>query len=382
MSKMIDNRTTQSGEPLFSSFIHSKGRKLGLPISGTFELTSRCNFDCKMCYVHSSECNALKESEISAEKWIELGREARDAGMIFLLLTGGEPLIRKDFPKIYKALNELGLIISINTNASLIDDEIIELFSQYVPHRVNISLYGGSGETYRNLCVNDSFEKVLGNIKRLREIGVAVKINSSITPYNFSDAELIYDITKRLDLQIKTTSYLYPPLRFGESNTGVNSGRFSAKEAAYAKIKCDLLRYGREEFLNRAERLKNGISLSDDECLEPVEEGTGIRCRAGVTSFWVNWKGDMSACGIIPDNEFNVFEKGFDFCWQSIREKTGKIRLPKECVSCKYKDICCVCAASCLCETGSYSEKPEYVCEYTKNIVTYTEIEAERLKGE
>ena len=167
MSKIIKNSVTPSGEPVFSAYLHHKGRQLGIPVSGTFELTSRCNFSCKMCYIHSSDCNKNKEYELSADEWIKLGEKARDAGMIFLLLTGGEPLIREDFPLIYKRLNSMGFIISINTNGSLITDEIIELFREYTPGRVNVSLYGASDETYRSLCSSDSYEKAISNIKKL-----------------------------------------------------------------------------------------------------------------------------------------------------------------------------------------------------------------------
>ena len=77
-----------STEPKLISYLHSKGIEKGIPVSGTFELTSRCNFRCEMCYVHGENC---KSKELSAEEWIALGECAKDAGTVFLLLTGGEP---------------------------------------------------------------------------------------------------------------------------------------------------------------------------------------------------------------------------------------------------------------------------------------------------
>ena len=53
------NRKKQT-EPYLSTYLHSKGRKLGLPIAGNFELTARCNFNCPMCYVHMNE-NQIRE---------------------------------------------------------------------------------------------------------------------------------------------------------------------------------------------------------------------------------------------------------------------------------------------------------------------------------
>lgn len=107
-------------EPIMSSYLHQKGIERGLAVSGAFEITSRCNFNCSMCYVHNETQDAL-----SAEQWLNLGSQARDAGLLFLLITGGEPLLREDFEKIYLGLQKLGFMISINTNGSLIKKYIL-----------------------------------------------------------------------------------------------------------------------------------------------------------------------------------------------------------------------------------------------------------------
>ena len=95
-------------EPYLSKYLHSKGARLGLPVSGNFELTARCNFNCPMCYVHSSENDRDSlAKELTTEQWIELARQAKDQGMVFALLTGGEPFVRKDFFEIYGAMRRI-----------------------------------------------------------------------------------------------------------------------------------------------------------------------------------------------------------------------------------------------------------------------------------
>ena len=129
-------------------YVFRKGAAKRIPVSGTFELTSRCNLDCKMCYVHMSKAEQDKIGrELTAEQWIDLGRQAVDAGMIYLLLTGGEPLLRPDFQEIYTALIQMGLMMTINTNATLMTPQIIELFKKHRPEKVNVTLYGMSDET-------------------------------------------------------------------------------------------------------------------------------------------------------------------------------------------------------------------------------------------
>ena len=69
-----------------------------IPILGTFELTPRCNYQCKMCYVRLTpvEMQPLRREQ-SAEEWLSLGRTVFDAGMTFLLMTGRAPRLRPDF---------------------------------------------------------------------------------------------------------------------------------------------------------------------------------------------------------------------------------------------------------------------------------------------
>ena len=82
--------------------LHRRAAAQRQPVNGTFELTERCNLDCRMCYVrHSAGDAARRTKELSASAWLELARQAIDNGMVFLLLTGGEVFLRPDFFEIY-----------------------------------------------------------------------------------------------------------------------------------------------------------------------------------------------------------------------------------------------------------------------------------------
>ena len=138
---------------LFVNTLFMKAQAKGIPLSGSFELTARCNFDCRMCYIHrrSRDCEALM-GEKNADWWVTLAKQAKEHGTLLLLLTGGEPLLRRDFDEIYTACKSLGLLTSVNTNGVLLDEDKLRLLREYPPQRVNISLYGASPETYGRLC--------------------------------------------------------------------------------------------------------------------------------------------------------------------------------------------------------------------------------------
>lgn len=364
---------------MLSRYLHSKGCRLGLPISGNFELTPRCNFNCKMCYVHLSEEEQRRRGkELSADEWLGIAEKARDAGMVFLLLTGGEPLVRQDFRYLLAELKKMGIMVSINSNGSLINDDWIEFFKSEPPIRFNITLYGAGNEAYERLCGRPVFDKVVNNIRALREIGIGVKLNVSLTRYNAEDMAKIYAIAEELGTPIQLATYMFPPVRRDEKLIGQND-RFSAKEAAEYGVEWDKLRFTDEQFLKRAQAMRDGLCLPAEDVCDGAP-GEGILCRAGRSSFWINWQGAMTPCGMMTEPAFSVPELGFDEAWARTKSASAAIRLPSDCVSCKYKNACHACAAMCVTETGKFDKRPDYVCEMTRESVRLTLDEYEKRK--
>lgn len=346
-------------EPYMSTYLHGKGARLGLPIGGNFELTPRCNFNCPMCYVHRQNA----EGELTGGQWIELARQARDGGMIFALLTGGEPFLRKDFFQIYSQMKAMGILVSINSNGALLNGSIREQLIADPPMRLNISLYGGCRETYRKMCGRDAFEQVVENIRALKEAGVDVRLNVSLTPDNYRDLDRIFAISREMNIPAKATSYMYPPVRLSDAP----AYRLSAEDAAKCMVQWDRLRLEPEEFALRAAAYGTCSAELEGECGADVNEG--VSCRAGRSSFWLTWDGRMLPCGMMPGPESRPLEVGFGEAWAQLRQATADIRLPGACSGCPKRKICTVCAAVCVAETGAFDGKPEYVCRMTEEIL-------------
>ncbi len=360
----MDKRNT---EPMVATYLHHKGGALGLPVSGTFELTARCNFSCPMCYVHLCKEEIRKRGdELTARQWISLAEEAKDLGMMFALLTGGEPLLRKDFFEIYDAMKKMGLMISINSNGSLIKGDILKRLLQNPPFRINISLYGGSCETYRNMCGCDAFEDTVSNIKALKDSGVDVRLNLSLTPHNKDDMERIYSISKELGVHIKCNTYMYPPIRVNNKEAK-GSERFSPQEAAEYTMKWEKLRLDAEQFSKRASNIVNLCSFDNDECT--IETDNGVRCRAGRSSFWLTWDGKLLPCGMMQYPVSEPLKEGFASAWEEIKSQSIEIKLPQKCLTCKNRMICNHCAAVCVTESGAFDGVPEYMCSYSEALV-------------
>ena len=340
-----------------------------VPIGGSLELLPLCNMNCDMCYVRLSREEMGRKGHMrSGEEWLGLAREMKEAGTLFILLTGGEPLLHPDFQTIYCELKKMGMIVTVNTNGTLIDEEMADFLTEHRPRRVNITLYGKDEETYERLChFRPGFDLAVRGIRLLRERGVDVKINGSLTEENRGDIQELLHTAKQVDAPIHIDTYMYPAGREREQGFQYEA-RLDPEEAARARVE-----------ILRASMTKEEYSLYREKTIQmtkmqpPKEPDLSVRCRAGRSSFVVNWQGKMTPCVMLQEPGINVFENGFPASWEQIVKETEKIRTSRTCGTCAMREVCNTCAACALLETGQYDGVPDYVCRYTKETVNLLE---------
>ena len=348
--------------------MHRRAVAQGIPLSGTFELTPLCSMACKMCYVRMSpeELAATGKRLRTADEWLALAREAKEQGMLLLLLTGGEPFLYPEFRRLYTELRQMGFVISINSNATLITEETVAWLKENPPQRINITLYGASDATYARLCSHPTgFTQVTRAIELLRDAGISVKLNCSVTPENVSDLEDIIAYSDEHKLVLQATSYMFPPLRRDAESVGRNA-RFAAEECARTEVKIRRLQYGAENLREYCKAIESHQPVDTPLCADC--EGEGLQCRAGKSAFWVTWDGRMTPCGMVNEPAVFPFGQGFADAWQSLRAQTAALHLPPECPGCDAKHYCHTCAAMCYTETGRYDCKPQYRCDLMRAV--------------
>lgn len=338
-----------------------QAKRTRTPANGSIELLPLCNMNCDMCYVRLGREEMEAKGRLhTADEWLEIGRQMKDAGVLFLLLTGGEPFLYPDFRRLYLELRKMGMIITINTNGTLIDEDLAEFFGKYKPRRVNITLYGTDEETYANLChYPGGYEKTLRGIRLLREQGVDVKVGGSLARANQDDLDKLLDIGEELDIPVRVDTYMMPATRERDLPYNMQS-RLNPEEAARARIHALKREMGPELF---PQYVRQSVKRADHP--EPAEAKPGhMSCMAGQCSFTINWQGEMRPCVILTEPAISVFEFGFKAAWKYIVEETHKILLNEKCSTCHMRHLCRTCAASALLETGSYDGVPDYMCRY------------------
>lgn len=336
--------------------------KKKIPLGGSFELLPLCNMNCEMCYVRLERKEMERKGRIrSGEEWLSLAKEMVDEGTLFVLLTGGEPLLHPDFCMIYRGLLKLGMIITLNTNGTLIDEEMADFLARYHPRRVNITIYGKNPDTYKRLChFEDGFERAVRGVRLLCDRGVDVKLNGSISKRNQKDIDALLKLSRDLEVPINIDTYMYPAGR--ERDKGFRyDARLDPGSAARAKVEILKGSLTDEEY-----RQYCATKLRMIEKKIPEKPDLSVRCRAGRSSFVINWQGNMTPCVMLKDPSMNVFEVGFSKSWKYIVKKADAIRISQTCGKCTMRNVCQTCAACAFLEAGSYDGVPEYMCRYTE----------------
>lgn len=169
--------------------------KKRVPITGAFELTPVCNFQCKMCYVRKSAEEVSKMGGLQPlDFWLDVAEQARDAGTLSPLLTGGETFLYPHIRELYQAMYKMGMEISINSNGSCITRDTVEWLREMPPSRINITLYGGSNETYGRLCGDpNGLDKVRRSVDMLVQNKIRFKFNCSLMPDNARDLKAMQE---------------------------------------------------------------------------------------------------------------------------------------------------------------------------------------------
>lgn len=339
-----------------------------VPLGGTFELTPRCNLRCKMCYIRLDKHQMDQIGhELTAAEWIALAKDAAEAGMLNLLITGGEPFIRSDFAEIYTALSNMGFVISLNTNATLMNPELLRLFKKYPPTATNVTLYGASPETYGKICGNpDGFNQTLCGLDMLSEVSTMLEVRSTFIRDNMQELDELRKIANRYTKRFAINIHVNKAVR--GADTEAECCRLTPAQSfdlADANAK-----YYREISIETEADPEN--NLETDHCAKVKDYGFElppkiISCLAAKSMLWITWDGKMLPCGSFASPYTLPLEEGFKAAWDRLPSLFEGITQPQECTKCEYANgRCSNCPAILQTESGSSDKISPYICEMTK----------------
>lgn len=319
-----------------------------IPIAGTLDLTWRCNLRCTHCYLGSLSDPAGVSREFGEEPWRRVIGEIAEAGCLYLLLSGGEPLLRPDFSRIYRHAKESGFLVTVFTNGTLVGDAEVELFSDLPPETVEISIYGANAETCDAVTgVPGSFDRCMAGIEALATAGVRLTVKTVLLKDNVNDIEAMRQIAEGFGVPFRFDPVVLP--RFDGDRSPIHL-RIDPETAVEAE-------------LSDPERW-DGWCRTLERFPEPVFFDTLYACGAGDTDFYIDPFGNLKPCLMLPEPAFPLSGGSFDSGWwgamKAFNERTPPAGFP--CNGCDKLMACDFCPSAFRLETGSETLPSAYIC--------------------
>ena len=315
-----------------------------------------------MCYVHnSSEDRENINKLLPASFWIDVARQAVDAGMIVLSITGGETLLYPEIDILLEELSHMGILISFNTNGTLIDERQVSRLAKYSLAKINLTLYGGCDETYNKVTgLSDGFSKISKAIELLLDANQNVYLNGVLTKENQKDLPKMIQYAESKGLVLHETSYMFPK-RERCIGYDPNEVRLSPTDAARARSQYSCLMNGEKQYRESA-----AIAVYRDHIMSRLTDSIihVPSCRAGKHAFAVDWRGSMQPCVLLSAIQEDLRKQSFLDAWEKCSRRMSNISFPKKCLTCSHQNFCPICAAAVYLETGTHDIPPEYLCRY------------------
>lgn len=323
------------------------------------EITERCNLTCHHCYIRKTASNMLaKESEMSTQIVQKILDEAMGFGLLEVRFTGGEPLLRKDFCQLYSYAYDLGLEVSVSTNATLITDEIIQLWKIKRPKSVSISLYGWNNKVYQTVTgVANGFALFQEGIKRLQKGQIAFSVKCPAVPMLILNRNKMQRLARKLGYK--------EPLNYSWELT------LHARRDKTANEKISKLRLSPEEAA-RARLQEPGLAAQETEALlrpPPKKHNALLSCRAGKTRMTIDAYGRLQACLELRHPE-TVYDLTSGTLKEALEEFIPGLRrlgvsedYENRCGKCLLRRRCMHCPAVAWEENGTIDSLSEYYCQ-------------------
>ena len=332
----------------FGARLMRRGGAARLPLSGSMEITFRCNLRCVHCYIPDYS----GRGEMSTAEINRILSEAADEGCVWMLLTGGEVLCRSDFAEIYMHAKRQGFLLTIFSNGTLIDERVADLLAEYPPFGIEFTLYGLSDETYlRTTGFPGRFSRVRRAIDLMLERGLPLSLKAVAMKPLAGEMEQMAAFSESLGLRFRYDAIVHGRLDGSPEPTTVRPGaeQVVQYDATDANRLGEWLRYYRQ--FVRPTRASNFL----------------LSCGAGVNSFHVDARGTLLSCEALPLNGYDLRAGSFRDGWYGIVGDIRKRRASAAnvCASCELRGMCDRCPATATLETGSPDGWIPYYCEIT-----------------
>ncbi len=326
------------------------------PVLADISLTNRCNLRCEYCYASSGD-KSNEIDELSVDNYISLFEQLDKMNVHRISLSGGEPFVREDFFEILNEAQKYNFAIVINSNGTLITNEVAKKLKQYRFDRICITIDGSCEKIHDKIRGKGSFIKALQGIQRLQKYNLPVSTLFTLNENNVEDLINSIKLNETMGINYMSVMVMCPTGRASQGQLLLTKEKWypiffelsQMKERNEIRLNFKIvppnegnifwLFYFPLKFYNRVDLLK----FWNQDCYS--KENCEVSCQAGIKSISIMCNGDVYGCDLmIGIEEFragNITEKPITDIWEN-SETFYKLRsiekkdLKGKCHDCKY----------------------------------------------
>ena len=309
-----------------------------IPLVMSWNVTRECNMKCNHCYINATEKKL--DNELTTEEGKAVMDQICQVSKPLLVLSGGEPLLRKDIFELIKYGTDKGLKMGLGSNGYLIDDTVAKQLKDAGIATVSISLDSNIPAQHDDFRgVKGAFEKAVNACRALRKNDVLVQVNATLTHNNYNQIDDIMSLAEEIGVENFHLFFLVPTGR-GKKLTDISPKKYedmiSNTFAKVTKHKLNVRPSCAPQFMRIAKKM--GLDMKQ-----------WIRgCIAGFYYCRIYPNGDVTPCPYLPIKLGNVREESFKEIWFN-SDVFNKLRdsntLKGKCGACEHRSICGGCRA-------------------------------------
>ena len=338
----------------WSRGVHEQVVARRVPISGSIEITRRCNLSCVHCYNNLPLGDEqARRGELTFGEHCRLLDEMAAEGCLWLLYTGGEIFARKDFLDIYGYAKKAGFLITLFTNATLIDKAKAEYLSTWRPFSIEVSVYGCTAGTHDRVTgVAGSFARTLAGVKLLVEAGFRPMLKTVALKTNSHELwDLKRYVEEDLGLEFRFDAMINPRIDLSSLPLSM---RLSPEEV----VELDLMEpKRRNEWVKFCEHFNRPV--------RPSEGGADLYvCGGSHNAFAIHASGGLSTCVIWNGDKYDLRKGSFKQGWEGFLLEVSRKKTTRrtKCVACELRSMCGMCPANGVLECGNAEEPVDFLC--------------------
>jgi radical SAM protein with 4Fe4S-binding SPASM domain len=336
--------STVSSRPSHLDALFAAAGRAYRPVGAMIEITHRCHLACVHCYLEDNHAWGDKARELTTAEIIDIIDQLRAAGCMFLTITGGEVFLRPDLLPILRHARGRGLAVVLFTTGTLLTPEHVDELARLHLRRVELSLYSADAQVHDAITQRDgSHVKTMGALHALLARRIPVVIKCPLMRSNFESYEGLKTLSRELGISLKIDSSITP---MNDGDLRPTRERLTQTQLVAFYSKPELREFGQvDRRLPRAE---------DSIC------GIGKRgCVIGPFGDVHTCMGFKPAIGNLRERSFAEIWRDTGVLYQLRRASAANVDV---CGSCEKFSYCNRCAGTALAEDGSFDGPSSWSC--------------------